>query len=134
MHPTGRSCQVIAPSLIPKAPGDRIKTDRRDASRLARLHRAGELTAIRVPSPQEEAEQASDLLVALSHTRLCPRAGDTTSWHRPRTQAPSPAHEAQARDANDPPTSVYKGPSGVPVVDLGVSLDPACSTVQCRAR
>ncbi len=51
----GVRCQVIAPSLIPKAPGDRIKTDRRDARRLARLHRAGELTAIRVPSPQEEA-------------------------------------------------------------------------------
>ncbi len=47
-------CDVIAPSLIPKAPGDKIKTDRRDAKRLARLHRAGELTAIRVPSPAEE--------------------------------------------------------------------------------
>lgn len=50
----GVRCQVIAPSLIPKAPGDRIKTDRRDARRLARLHRAGELTAIRVPSLAEE--------------------------------------------------------------------------------
>src|SRR3954449_12340593 len=48
-------CDVVAPALIPKAPGDRIKTDRRDARRLARLHRAGELTAIRVPAPQEEA-------------------------------------------------------------------------------
>ena len=45
---------MIAPSLIPRAPGDKIKTDRRDAKRLARLHRAGELTAIRVPSPAEE--------------------------------------------------------------------------------
>jgi transposase len=40
--------------LIPRAPGDKIKTDRRDAKRLARLHRAGELTAIRVPCPAEE--------------------------------------------------------------------------------
>src|SRR5437588_12556154 len=48
-------CQVVAPSLIPKAPGDRVKTDRRDCRRLARLHRAGELVAIRVPSPREEA-------------------------------------------------------------------------------
>jgi transposase len=48
-------CDIIAPSLIPKAPGDRVKTDRRDCRRLARLHRAGELVAIRVPSIQEEA-------------------------------------------------------------------------------
>jgi transposase len=51
----GVNCQVIAPSLIPKAPGDRVKTDRRDCKRLARLHRAGELVSIRVPTPQEEA-------------------------------------------------------------------------------
>jgi transposase len=48
-------CDVVAPSLIPRAPGDRVKTDRRDARRLARLHRAGELVAIRIPSPTEEA-------------------------------------------------------------------------------
>jgi transposase len=48
-------CEVIAPSLIPKAPGDKVKTDKRDCRRLARLHRAGELVAIRVPTIQEEA-------------------------------------------------------------------------------
>jgi transposase len=48
-------CEVIAPSLTPKAPGDRVKTDRRDARRLARLHRAGELVAIRIPTLAEEA-------------------------------------------------------------------------------
>src|SRR4051794_39943016 len=48
-------CDVVAPSLIPRAPGDRVKTDRRDARRLARLHRAGELVAIWIPSPTEEA-------------------------------------------------------------------------------
>lgn len=48
-------CHVVAPSLIPKAPGDRVKTDRRDCRRLARLHRAGELIAIRVPTLEEEA-------------------------------------------------------------------------------
>ena len=51
----GIACEVIAPALIPRAPGDKVKTDRRDCRRLARLHRAGELTAIRVPSPREEA-------------------------------------------------------------------------------
>src|SRR5687768_18465915 len=43
-------CEVIAPALIPRRPGDRIKTDRRDASQLAILYRAGALTAIHVPT------------------------------------------------------------------------------------
>lgn len=51
----GVACEVIAPSLIPKAPGDKVKTDKRDCQRLARLHRAGELVAVRVPTPGEEA-------------------------------------------------------------------------------
>jgi len=51
----GVACEVVAPSLIPKAPGDRVKTDRRDCCRLARLHRAGELVAIRVPTEAQEA-------------------------------------------------------------------------------
>lgn len=51
----GIACDVIAPSLIPRRAGDRIKTDRRDARQLAVLYRAGALTAIRVPSEQEEA-------------------------------------------------------------------------------
>jgi transposase len=48
-------CIVVAPSLIPRKPGDRIKTDRRDALALARLLRSGELTATWVPDPQHEA-------------------------------------------------------------------------------
>jgi transposase len=51
----GVRCEVVAPSLIPRAPGGKVETDTRDCRRLARLHRAGELVAIRVPSPQEEA-------------------------------------------------------------------------------
>jgi transposase len=51
----GHDCVVVAPSLIPKRPGDRIKTDRRDASSLAKLHRAGELTAVWVPDVAHEA-------------------------------------------------------------------------------
>ncbi|HVA33795.1 MAG TPA: IS110 family transposase [Candidatus Baltobacteraceae bacterium] len=48
-------CTIVAPSLIPRKPGDRIKTDRRDALALARLLRSGELTATWVPDPQHEA-------------------------------------------------------------------------------
>ena len=53
-------CEVIAPALIPRRAGDRIKTDHRDASHLATLYRAGALTAIHIPTDQEEA--ARDLL------------------------------------------------------------------------
>jgi transposase len=48
-------CQVIAPALTPRKPGDRIKTDRRDAAKLVRLFRAGELTPITVPDAAAEA-------------------------------------------------------------------------------
>lgn len=50
----GLPCDVIAPSLIPRRPGDRIKTDRRDAQKLVGLSRADALTPIRVPTPAEE--------------------------------------------------------------------------------
>ena len=49
------ACEIIAPALIPRRAGDRIKTDRRDAAQLAVLYRAGALTAIHVPTDQEEA-------------------------------------------------------------------------------
>ena len=51
----GHECAVVAPSLIPMKAGDRIKTDRRDAVMLAKLHRAGELTAVWVPDAAHEA-------------------------------------------------------------------------------
>jgi transposase len=51
----GIACEVIAPALIPVKAADRVKTDRRDATKLARLYRAGELTTIRVPTSEQEA-------------------------------------------------------------------------------
>ncbi len=51
----GIDCCVVAPALIPKKSGDRIKTDRRDSMTLARLHRAGELTGVYVPDTEDEA-------------------------------------------------------------------------------
>ena len=51
----GHACTVVAPSLVPIKAGDRIKTDRRDAVMLARLHRAGELTEVWVPDAAHEA-------------------------------------------------------------------------------
>jgi transposase len=55
MTDLGVPCDVIAPTLIPRRAGRRVKTDRLDARNLARLHRAGELTSIRVPTLAEEA-------------------------------------------------------------------------------
>ena len=51
----GVECAVVAPSLVPKKPGDRVKTDRRDALKLARSHRSGDLTAVWVPDEDSEA-------------------------------------------------------------------------------
>jgi transposase len=63
----GIVCTVAAPSKIQRAPADRVKTDRRDAERLARLLRLGELVAVRVPEPHEEA--ARDLIRAREDAR-----------------------------------------------------------------
>src|SRR5437899_3986910 len=95
---TGReiACDIIAPALIPRRAGDRIKTDRRDASQLAILYRAGALTAIHIPTEQEEAVRdllrcrediCTDLLRAkhrlskflLRHGRRCP---DGRAWSK----------------------------------------------------
>jgi transposase len=51
----GHICWVVAPSLIPKKAGDRVKTDRRDAIQLARLMRSGDLTPVYIPSVEDEA-------------------------------------------------------------------------------
>jgi transposase len=64
----GAACAVVAPSLIPQRAGDRVKTDRRDACGLARLHRAGELTAVWVPDERQEAMR--DLTRAREDARL----------------------------------------------------------------
>lgn len=63
----GIDCAVLAPSKLERPPGDRVKTDRRDAQRLARLLHIGEVTPIRIPSVEEE--QARDLFRAREDTR-----------------------------------------------------------------
>jgi transposase len=63
----GIACTVAAPSKIPRASGDKVKTDRCDAERLARLLRLGELVAVRVPEPHQEA--ARDLVRAREDAR-----------------------------------------------------------------
>lgn len=93
----GVECSVVAPSLIPVKPGQRIKTDRRDARRLAELLRGDELTSVRVPTPAEEAvrdlsrarEDVREDLGRCRHrlTKLLLRRGLSYSQGRAWTQA-----------------------------------------------
>jgi transposase len=95
----GHECIVVAPSLIPKRAGDRVKTDRRDAASLAKLHRAGELTAVSVPDAGHEAMRdlvraRLDAVRALRRARqqlsgfCCARAVITGARHGPSCIAP----------------------------------------------
>jgi transposase len=58
----GVQCDVIAPSLVPKKPGDKVKTDRRDALKLARSHRSGDLTAVWIPAAKRDQLRAQHRL------------------------------------------------------------------------
>lgn len=75
LRAAGVHCEVIAPSLIPTRSGDRVKTDKRDAKRLAVLFRAGQLTSVRVPEVAEEAVRdlcraRADMIIDRSRARL----------------------------------------------------------------
>lgn len=68
LRKAGLSCEVAAPSLTPRKPGDRVKTNRRDAKKLARYYRSGDLTLITVPDEKREALR--DLVRARQSTRV----------------------------------------------------------------
>jgi transposase len=108
----GHACMVVAPALIPKRPGERVKTNRRDAVTLARLHRAGELTGVWVPDAVHEAvrdlvrarETAADdrrrkrqqlLSFLLRHSRIYSGGGHWTLAHRRWLAKQAFAHPAQ---------------------------------------
>ena len=96
----GHDCVVVAPSLIPMKAGDRVKTDRRDALMLAKLHRAGELTPIWIPD------------AARSDARSGARAGDSGAS----------AVEGAA-------TSARLSAASRPDLPRGSRLDPGISTL-----
>jgi transposase len=75
----GVACEVVAPTLIPSMPGDRVKTDRRDAEKLARCYRNGDLTAVWVPNAEHEA------LRDLVRARLAAKEDQRRARHRLRT-------------------------------------------------
>ena len=72
----GVACEVVAPTLVPVKAGDRVKTDRRDAEKLARCHRSGDLTAVWVPD--EGSEALRDLVLA----REAAKQDQTRARHR----------------------------------------------------
>ena len=72
----GVECAVIAPTLVPVKAGDRVKTDRRDAERLARSHRSGDLTAVWVP------DEGSEALRDLVRAREAAKADQLRARHR----------------------------------------------------
>src|SRR5450631_3396975 len=72
----GVECEVVAPTLVPVKVGDRVKTDRRDAEKLARCYRAGDLTAVWVPDAAHEA------LRDLVRARLAAKRDQLRARHR----------------------------------------------------
>ena len=116
----GEDCVVVNPSSMPKRSGDRIKTDRRDGNALARLHRAGELTAIYIPTPEDEAlhdlvrarEDAVGLSTQAKHRlkAFLLRQRSTLSGTRRMDATLSPL----ARRSQFPPPPAAHRPAGVP--------------------
>jgi transposase len=77
----GVACDVVAPSLIPVRAGDRVKTDRRDAKKLVRLYRGGQLSYVQPPTPQTAA--ASIVCEQMRQTRIDSIRGGVTTRKRP---------------------------------------------------
>ncbi len=103
----GYTCLVVAPSLIPRRPGDRVKTDRRDAVQLARLLRSADLNSVHVPKMEDEAirdlsrareDTLGDLKAAKLRLKLYRQSAIATMAPNP---APLPTHK---RTQNGPGT------------------------------
>ena len=85
----GVECHVIAPSLVPTMPGDRVKTDRRDSLKLARYLRSGDLVAVHVPD--EHTEAIRDLERARGDAKKADRIEPSTGANHQDRQRPRPA-------------------------------------------
>ena len=120
----GAVCVVVAPSLIPRKPGDRIKTDRRDARKLAELFRAGLLTEVHPPTPEDEAvrdlcrarEDAHEDLVRCRHrlSKMLLRRGWT--WNGSK-RAWGQGHRLWLRSLRFEHAGRPGGPRGLPAGD-----------------
>ena len=102
----GITCLVVAPSLIPRKPGDRVKTDRRDAVQLARLLRSGDLDPVYVPSIEDEAlRDLCRARASASTTPAAPTGTTPTGATSPRSSAPPPPSRSSSRSPAAPSTS-----------------------------
>ena len=104
----GIDCAVVAPGLVPQRPGDRVKTDPRDARKLARPHAGGLLEPIHVPSPELEALR--DLVRAREDARL-----DRMRDRQPAVEVLLAPRTAAARPALDGPAAQVAGRATVRV-------------------
>jgi hypothetical protein len=91
----GHRCEVVAPSLVPRRPGDHVKTNRRDAITLARLLRAGELSGIWGPDAVHE--YGTSCVFGARQERICARSANNGSRFCSVTDGSSPAAEAGVR-------------------------------------
>ena len=100
----GVRCEVVAPTLVPVKAGDRVKTDRRDALKLARSYRAGDLTPVWVPDAAHEAlRDVVRAREAAKKAARAPSAGEVSAatrpapshWHQPLDPAVSPVGEGR---------------------------------------
>jgi len=89
----GHQCIVVAPSLIPKKPGEKIKTDKRDADNLTRLLRSGDLTAVHVPNAEDEVIR--DLSRAREDAVLVFKSAKQLHWLAESVNMPYPAQKVQ---------------------------------------
>src|SRR4029077_8515145 len=119
----GHRCDVVAPSLIPTRPGDRVKTNRRDATMLARLHRAGELTPVWVPDADHE-----------SHARFDPSA-ECRATNREQSPSASSRFSAAARAQARAWDSMADGLSAM-AINFGLRTSSAADRISrlCRCR
>ena len=77
----GVRCEVVAPTLVPTKAGDRVKTDRRDAEKLARCYRSGDLTPVWVPNAAHEARYPAACTGRLAdRCAVNQRAADCATW------------------------------------------------------
>src|SRR3954453_10182503 len=102
----GAACDVVAPSLVPVRPGDRVKTDRRDAKKLVRLFRAGELRFVAPPSPEHEGLR--DLCAA---AMTCVARGPRRVTRSPSSCCATATSIARARNPGPSSTSRGSAPS-----------------------
>ena len=146
----GHDCMVVAPALIPKRSGERVKTNRRDAVTLARLHRAGELTGVWVPDAVHEAvrdlvrarEAAADdlrrkrqqlLSFLLRHGRIYDGGGHWTLAHRRWLARQTFEHAAQQIVFQEKIEAIEEAVERLHRLDLRISARSSAETAPARS-